>query len=163
MTGTASFLPVTPLIALHVASGLGAVVAGAGAMLATKGGMTHRRFGIAYLASLLVLVATGGTLAFEELAGRRHLLVLGLSALALGALGYVIRVRHRRGWMRRHLLGMGFSYIVMLTAFYVDNGPRLPVWWRLPVWALWLMPSLVGAPLLVRAWQRYGDGEMLRT
>ncbi|WP_112274001.1 hypothetical protein [Lentzea terrae] len=27
---------------------------------------------------------------------------------------------------------MGGSYIAMLTAFYVDDGPRLPLWQLLP-------------------------------
>jgi hypothetical protein len=46
---------------------------------------------------------------------------------------------------------MGLAYIAMLTAFYVDNGPFLPLWNLLPQWALWIIPSLVGAPLIARA------------
>ena len=38
-----------------------------------------------------------------------------------------------------------------ITAFYVDNGPHLPLWDRLPVWAFWVLPSAIGAPLIVRA------------
>jgi len=160
MTGPAPFLPVTPAIAVHVASGLGAVVAGAGAALSRKGQPRHRRFGVTYLVSLLVLATSASVLALQELGARWHLLVLGLSALALGTAGYVARMRRRPGWMRRHLLCMGASYIVMLTAFYVDNGPRLPLWWRLPRWALWVVPSLVGAPVVLRAWRRHGGAHL---
>jgi hypothetical protein len=39
----------------------------------------------------------------------------------------------------------------MLTAFYVDNGRQLPVWDRLPTLANWLLPAVVGAPLIWRA------------
>jgi hypothetical protein len=46
---------------------------------------------------------------------------------------------------------MGLSYVLMLTAFYVDNGERLPVWNRLPPIAFWLLPGAVGIPLIVRA------------
>lgn len=49
------------------------------------------------------------------------------------------------------MVGMSLSYIVLLTAFYVDNGPRLPLWERLPTIALWIGPSLIGLPLLARA------------
>jgi hypothetical protein len=49
---------------------------------------------------------------------------------------------------------MGTGYIAMLTAFYVDNGPRLPLWDHLPTVALWLLPGLVGAPLIIRAVRR---------
>jgi hypothetical protein len=43
---------------------------------------------------------------------------------------------------------MGLSYIVLLTAFYVDNGESLPVWRDLPAIAYWLAPGLVGLPIL---------------
>jgi len=39
----------------------------------------------------------------------------------------------------------------MLTAFYVDNGPHLPLWDRLPTLAFWLLPSAIGAPIITRA------------
>ena len=48
-------------------------------------------------------------------------------------------------------LGMGIGYTAMLTAFYVDNGPHLPLWDRLPKLAFWLLPSAVAAPIIARA------------
>ena len=50
-----------------------------------------------------------------------------------------------------HIIGMGTAYVAMLTAFYVDNGPHLPLWDRLPVLAFWLLPSAIGAPIIARA------------
>ena len=55
-----------------------------------------------------------------------------------------------RGSLPVHVTGMGVSYIFLLTAFYVDNGPHLPLWRSLPTLAYWLLPSLVGVPIL--AW-----------
>ena len=46
---------------------------------------------------------------------------------------------------------MGAGYVAMLTAFYVDNGPHLPLWDRLPPIAFWLLPSAIGAPIIARA------------
>lgn len=43
---------------------------------------------------------------------------------------------------------MGGSYIAMLTAFYVDDGPRLPLWQLLPP-DLRFLPAVVGLPLMV--------------
>ena len=54
------------------------------------------------------------------------------------------------------MVGMSLSYIVLLTAFYVDNGPKLPVWDRLPTIAFWVGPSIIGLPLLARALLRHG-------
>ncbi|MDJ0341034.1 hypothetical protein QMK19_08595 [Streptomyces sp. H10-C2] len=39
----------------------------------------------------------------------------------------------------------------LLTAFYVDNTPRLPLWKRLPPLSFWFLPAVVGLPLLLRA------------
>jgi len=52
-------------------------------------------------------------------------------------------------WLRVHVSGMALSYIRLLTAFYVDNGPNLSLWRSLPPIALWLLPSIVGLPILV--------------
>jgi hypothetical protein len=50
---------------------------------------------------------------------------------------------------------MGTSYILLLTAFYVDNGKSLPIWKALPAIAYWLTPAAVGAPLIVVALLRH--------
>jgi hypothetical protein len=50
---------------------------------------------------------------------------------------------------------MSLSYIVLLTAFYVDNGPHLPLWDRLPGVAYWTLPAVVGLPLVIRAERRH--------
>ena len=47
------------------------------------------------------------------------------------------------------------SYILMITAFYVDNGPNLPLWRELPPFAFWILPTLVGTPILLNALLRH--------
>jgi hypothetical protein len=56
-----------------------------------------------------------------------------------------------RNWVKLHIVGMGTSYVLMLTAFYVDNGKMLPIWKELPPIAYWLLPGAVGIPLIARA------------
>ncbi len=53
------------------------------------------------------------------------------------------------------LAGMGLSYILLLTAFYVDNGKSLPLWKDLPPIAYWLLPAAVGLPLIIQALFRH--------
>ena len=74
--------------------------------------------------------------------------ILGTEGAA--TIGYQHRRRHRPGGTV-HIAGMGAAYVVMLIAFYVDNGPHLPLWDRLPTLALWLLPSAIGAPIIARA------------
>ena len=46
---------------------------------------------------------------------------------------------------------MGVSYILLLTAFYVDNGKSLPLWKELPSIAYWILPGAIGGPIIGRA------------
>lgn len=50
---------------------------------------------------------------------------------------------------------MGTSYVLLLTAFYVDNGKNLPLWRDLPQIAFWLIPAAIGVPLILRALWRH--------
>jgi uncharacterized membrane protein len=136
------------LIPVHVACGVVAVLCGAGAMVARKGSRRHRRFGRVHLVALVGLGATAPVLAAADWAHRWHLVVLGCAALGSAIAGFVAVRSGRPGRVRVHIVGMGAGYVAMLTAFYVDNGPRLPLWDRLPVVVLWLLPGLVGGPLI---------------
>jgi hypothetical protein len=92
-----------------------------------------------------------------------YLFVLGALSFGSASIGYLARKHQWRGWTTFHIVGMGVSYIVLLTAFYVDNGPRLPVYDRLPVLAFWTVPALIGFPLLIGALARHTRvGEDLR-
>jgi uncharacterized membrane protein len=136
-------------VIIHIAAGLISVAAGLVAMLSRKGGRVHVAFGRIYLGGIVTLFASMVVLAIIRWPHDNHLAVLGLIALVATLYGFINR--RRRGADRWHILAMGSSYVVMLTAFYVDNGPFLPVWNLLPPWALWIIPSIVGAPLIARA------------
>jgi uncharacterized membrane protein len=136
-------------VLIHIAAGLGSVIAGIVAMLSRKGGRVHIRFGRIYVAGIATLFATMVVLAAIRWPHDTHLAVIGLIALVAVVIGFFNRRRH--GSDSVHLLAMGVSYIAMLTAFYVDNGPFLPGWSLLPSWMLWVLPSLIGAPIIARA------------
>jgi hypothetical protein len=84
-----------------------------------------------------------------------QLFAIAVIAFSLGLYGYRARRRHQPGWPPHHAIGMGGSYIALFTGFYVDNGPFLPLWDRLPHIAYWLLPSLVGIPLIWLALWRF--------
>lgn len=145
------------VLAIHVPLGLAAVVIGAGAMLSPKRRGRHSRLGTIYFWCLGALVATSAALALMRWAQDYHLFILGAVAFSAAWLG---RTARRQRWdteLDFHIVGMGVSYIVMLTAFYVDNGKNLPIWRDLPPVAYWLVPSAVGIPLMVRSLRLYSN------
>lgn len=142
------------VIGLHIAAGLTAVISGVAAMLAPKRRGPHPRRGTVYLFALAIVFATATAIVTAR-PHTAYLLLLGGAALTSAALGYAARRIRWRGWLCHHITAMAVSYIALLTAFYVDNGPRLPVWNLLPSIAFWFLPAGVGLPLLIRALLRH--------
>jgi len=143
------------IVAIHVAAGLVCSVAGIGAMLTPKQAGRHPAAGTVYYWSLVVVFVSMAALSFLRWPHNTHLFVLGILSFAAGTIGRTARRRLWRGWLRLHITGMAISYILLLTAFYVDNGPHLPLWRSLPSVAYWLLPSFVGLPLVVWVLRRH--------
>ena len=138
------------ILAIHVLAGLTAVITGAAAALAGKGSPRHIRAGRWYYRAITTVFATATGLAVMRWAQDYYLFILGAVAFTAATTGYLHRRRHRPG-DTGHIAGMGIAYTAMLTAFYVDNGPHLPLWDRLPTLAFWLLPSVIAAPIIGRA------------
>jgi hypothetical protein len=94
-------------------------------------------------------------LSFMRWAENYHLFILGALSFASAFFGRTAVQRRWHQWPRLHLTGMGASYILMLTAFYVDNGKNLPLWRELPEIAFWFLPSTIGVPLILNTLVRH--------
>jgi hypothetical protein len=143
------------VLSVHVLFGLACVILGIAAMLSVKRSGQHPRFGTAYYWCLAILFATATLLAAMRWSEDNHLFILGALSFVAAAVGRIARRHLWRRWVDFHVTGMGLSYILMLTAFYVDNGKNLPVWRNLPYLAYWLLPGAVGIPLIVNALARW--------
>jgi len=143
------------IVAVHVAAGLVSSAAGIVAMLAPKRAGQHPRAGGVYYWSLVVVSLTMAALSILRWPHNTHLFVLGILSFTAGTVGRLAMRRRWRGWLPVHVTGMGVSYIVLLTAFYVDNGPHLPLWRSLPPVTHWLLPSIVGVPVLIWVLRRH--------
>jgi hypothetical protein len=137
-------------LAIHVLGGLTAVASGAIAAIARKGSPRHIHAGHWYYRAITVVFITATILAAMRWRQDYYLFILGAIAFTAATIGYQHRRRHRPG-DTGHIAGMGTAYVVMLTAFYVDNGPHLPLWDRLSTLTFWLLPSAIGAPIIARA------------
>ncbi|MGB6454931.1 MAG: hypothetical protein WBH47_10645 [Streptosporangiaceae bacterium] len=137
-------------LTVHITAGLTAVITGAIAALARKGSPRHIRAGRWFYRTITVVFLTAAALSLMRWRQDYHLLAIGVVAFAAATIGYLHRRRHRPG-DAGHIVGMGIGYVAMLTAFYVDNGPHLPLWDRLPPLSFWLLPAVIGAPIITRA------------
>jgi len=155
LSGHSISLAFAVLLAVHVVAGLTCVVAGAVAMRSPKRPGRHPRFGDIYYWSLSVVFVTATGMAAMRWEHDSYLFVLGSVSFGLASMGLTARRIHWQGWRVVHVPGMSLSYVALLTAFYVDNGPHLPLYDRLPGIVFWVGPTLVALPLLVRALARH--------
>lgn len=150
-------LPVAFMVFLffHVLAGLTCVATGAIAARSRKRPGRHPTFGTVYYWALSVVFGTAVALSALRWPDDAYLLALGSTAFGLASIGFAARKLRWQGWRSFHILGMSLSYVVLLTAFYVDNGPHLPLLNRLPTIVFWVVPSLVAGPLVSRAIRRH--------
>ena len=143
------------VLGAHILFGLFCVVTGCVAMLSVKRAGRHPRYGTYYYWSLTVVFATVVVLSAVRWSENYHLFILGTLSLIAATIGRSARRGRWRNWVTLHLCSFGMSYVFLLTAFYVDNGPNLPLWNKLPPLAFWTLPALVGVPLILWALLRH--------
>lgn len=154
-----------PLI-VHALAGLTTGVTGVLAFRAPKSQGRHHRWGKCYLWAYAVVFLTATILSIQRWPADAYLFVLAMigSGFALG--GYVARRFRRAPWLMRvlgrqwvmvHLVGMIGSYIILWTAFYVDNAHLIPRLNRLPPLIFWVLPTAIGIPFIVRSLSRFAS------
>lgn len=143
------------IVGFHVLAGLACIVIGAVAMLSPKGRGRHSKFGTIYFWCLAAVFTSATALSAVRWAEDYQLFILGMLSFAAAFLGRRALQRRWRNWSSLHVTGMGLSYVLLLTAFYVDNGKSLPLWKDLPSIAYWLAPGAVGIPIIVYALLRH--------
>ncbi|HEV2319777.1 MAG TPA: class I SAM-dependent methyltransferase [Verrucomicrobiae bacterium] len=143
------------LVATHVMAGLGCVVTGMIAMFSPKAPGRHPFFGALYFYCLVAVFISMAILSALRWREDYRLFALGTLSLVSATVARGAVPREGRGSACIHLSGMGLSYILLLTAFYVDNGRNLPLWRDLPTWTYWLLPAVIGVPIITRALRRH--------
>jgi len=143
------------VVGVHVPLGMSCVLFGALAMFSQKQRGRHSTFGQLYYWLLFALIVSATFLAFMRWRENYHLFILGVLAFVSAWLGRAALRNHWPYRFRFHIIGLGISYVLMLIAFYVDNGKQLPLWKDLPHFTYWLLPLAIGLPLIIRALLRH--------
>jgi hypothetical protein len=138
------------ILSMHILAALTCVVTGCMAMMTKKQAGLHPRTGTVYYFSLWIVFITAAAIAIMRWREDYHLFILGFFSLGSAFIGRMAVKNKWEKWSVIHISGMGFSYIILLTAFYVDNGKSLPLWKLFNPLLYWLLPALVGIPIMVR-------------
>jgi len=151
-------------LGMHILAGMTSALTGIVAFVVPKGPTRHHRWGTRYLWAYTVVFLTATILSVQRWSADAYLFVLAVLGYSLTLGGYGVRrfrhtlwVRQLLGeyWVIAHLVGMISSYVVLLTAFYVDNAHLFPGVNRLLTIVFWVAPSLIAIPFLVRSIRRF--------
>jgi hypothetical protein len=155
-------LPLTfflPLV-VHALAGLTTGITGVVAFSVPKTPARHHRWGKRYLWAFTAVFLTATLLAVQRWQADAYLFGLALLGYGFALGGYSARRFRQTPWLRpllgewwviAHLTGMIGSYVVLWTAFYVDNAHLIPGLNRLPSLTFWVAPTLIAVPFLVRS------------
>ncbi len=154
------FLP----LVVHALAGLTTGVTGVLAFRAPKRRGHHHRWGKSYLWAYTVVFLTAIILSVQHWPADAYLFVLATLGYGLALGGYAAR-RFRqesivkrvvgKQWVIAHIVGVIGSYVVLWTAFYVDNAHLIPGLNRLPTLTFWVLPTVIALPFLVVSLSRF--------
>jgi len=135
------------IIAIHVSAGLACVISGIFAMLSRKGQRIHIKSGKIYFAFLKVVFITATLASIIRWKQDYHLFLIGAGSFVAAYIARKAVLKKWKKWSIIHIAGMALSYILLIIAFYVDNGRFIPFWKDLDPILYWVLPLVIGIPL----------------
>ncbi len=154
------FLP----LVVHALAALTTGVTGVITFSRPKRSVRHPKWGVRYLWAYTVVFLTAIILSVQHWPTDAYLVVLATIGygFALGGYGarrfrkapWLLRVLGKQ-WISAHIVGMIGSYVVLWTAFYVDNAHLIPGLKQLPTLTFWVLPTMIALPFLVVSLSRF--------
>lgn len=145
-----------PITVLHTSAAVLSVLVGAVVLFARKGTGFHRACGRTYVVAILVMIVSSFFVTeIRDEWSLFHAVSILTAALVLFGWWQPVFGRSRSGWVRRHMLSMQLSYLVLIVTGTAQFFDYLP----LPNDALnaivfLQMPLMVGIVAIVRRSRR---------
>lgn len=162
------FLP----LVVHALAGLTTGVTGVLAFRASKRRGRHHRWGKSYLWAYTTVFLTATILSVQRWSADAYLFALATIGYGLALAGYgarrfrqepfLVRLSGKQ-WVVAHIIGVIGSYVVLWTAFYVDNAHLIPGLKQLPMLTCWVLPTVIALPFLVISISRYASKTAMTT
>jgi len=154
------FLP----LVVHALAGLATGFLGVVTFSMPKRRGRHPTWGVRYLWAYTLVFLTATILSVQRWPTDAYLFLLATIGYGFALSGYAARRFRQEPWMRRvvgrqwvvaHISGMIGSYVVLWTAFYVDNAHLIPLLNQLPALTFWVLPTVIALPFLVLSLYRF--------
>lgn len=143
------------LLILHIAAGTICLITGAISALVQKRKGIHTVVGELYHASYVVILLSSILMAIMHWSESAYLFFIAIFSYSFALYGYTAKKSRRAGWLGRHIGGMLGSYIGIITAVLVVNGHSIPGLNQLPMLLLWLLPTVIGTPIIFAVGRKY--------
>lgn len=115
----------------------------------------HTLSGEIYHWSYVLVFITAVVMSIIHWEESAYLFYIGVFSYALALLGYLSSKSRWKNWLGSHIGGMLGSYIGIVTATIVVNVPKIPFLNELPPLLFWLLPTIIGTPLIFRVGKKY--------
>ncbi|QOS97727.1 DUF2306 domain-containing protein [Brevibacterium sp. JNUCC-42] len=144
------------IIALHIVAGIVCLITGLLAIMMRKKRDPHTIYGEIYHGSYAVIFLTSIVTAIWHWEQSAYLFFIALFSYGLALYGYLARKRRWTEWLGKHINGMLGSYIGVITAVLVVNQTKIPVLNQWPSLLVWLLPTIIGSPLIALVQKKCG-------
>ncbi|MBB5174052.1 DUF2306 domain-containing protein [Texcoconibacillus texcoconensis] len=140
---------------IHIVTGFICLISGVIAMSSRKKRGKHTLSGEIYHWSYVLVFITTIVMSIIQWEESAYLFYIGFFSYGLVLFGYLSSKIRWKNWLGSHIGGMLGSYIGIVTATIVVNVPKIPVLNELPPLLFWLLPTIIGTPLIFSVRNKY--------
>ncbi|MFK2824767.1 DUF2306 domain-containing protein [Bacillus sp. B190/17] len=143
------------ILTIHIATGVICLLTGLFSGFSKKKKGKHTLFGQIYFWSYSLVFLSAVIMAILHWEESAYLFYIALFSFSLALLGYFSVKKKWKNWLSTHIGGMLGSYIGIVTATLVVNSHRVPLLNEVPILIVWLMPTIIGTPIIIKIGSKY--------